>query len=239
MFERDKLGEIVDGHTLRFVRVVHHSCERVWRAITDETELAHWMGYPVRFEPRVDGRVYFFGEDERIEGKVFIFDPPRTLAYSFADVRVAEHMARAERDWTVRWDLDPIGNDGCRITFIQRWLGGAQLWGLGEGWHGFIEQLVAYFDGTLEQRWDEFRSYGSDDIEGLRLYRSHVTNELVAWARAVAADARRAMDDDRRDDVRANIDRLELAARQLGRIAEQEGARPDYGLHQDVHVEAP
>ena len=113
MFQRDKMGEIVDGHTIRFVRIVHHSCERVWRALTDETELAHWMGYPVRFEPRVDGRVYFFGEDERIEGKIFIFDPPHTLAYSFADVRVAEHVARAERDWTVRWDLEPIGNDGC------------------------------------------------------------------------------------------------------------------------------
>ena len=75
--------------------------------------------------------------------------------------------------------------------------------------------------------------------EGLRLYRSHVTNELLAWARSAAGDARRAVDDDRRDDVRANIDRLELAARQLGRIAEQEGARPDYGLHEDVHVEAP
>ena len=86
MFERDKLGEIVDGHTLRFVRVVHHSCERVWRAITDETELAHWMGYRVRFEPRVDGRVYFFGEDERIEGKVFIFDPPRLTVKTGATV---------------------------------------------------------------------------------------------------------------------------------------------------------
>ncbi len=110
MFEREKMGEIIDGHTVRFVRVVEHSCDRVWRAITDETELAHWMGYPVRFEPRVGGRAYLFGEDERIEGNVFIFEPPRTLAYSFADVRNPEHMARAERDWTVRWDLEPVGS---------------------------------------------------------------------------------------------------------------------------------
>jgi hypothetical protein len=34
MFKQEEMGEIIDGHTLRFVRVVKHPPERVWRAIT-------------------------------------------------------------------------------------------------------------------------------------------------------------------------------------------------------------
>jgi uncharacterized protein YndB with AHSA1/START domain len=141
MLEPGQMGEIVDGHTLRFVRTVKHSRERVWRALTDETELTAWMRYPVRFEARVSGRAFFFGEQERVEGKVFIFDPPRTLAY-----------------------------------------------------------------------------------------RLHVSHELAAWAKAAAADARSAVTTGHSDETLAAIDRLELATRQLHRIARQESARPDFWL---------
>jgi uncharacterized protein YndB with AHSA1/START domain len=229
MFERQDMGEVVDGDTIRFVRIVKHPPERVWRAITDEQELEAWMRYPVKFDARVGGRAYFFGEDERCEGKVFIFDPPHTLAYSFADAHKPDQMTLAERDWSVRWDLEPT-DAGCRITFIQRGLGGPLLWGLGEGWHGFMQQLVAYFDGTLEARLDEFAKYGSDDLPGLSLYRKHVTEQLIAWASDAERSARNATEQARSYDALAAIDRLALASRQLGRIAIQEGARPDYSI---------
>lgn len=66
-----------------------------------------------------------------------------------------------------------------------------------------------------------------------------MTKELVAWARNVATSARDAVDRGEPATLREKIDRLELAARQLGRIAEQEGARPNYDLHKDVHMERP
>lgn len=229
MFAPKDMGEVIDGHTIRFVRTVKHPPERVWRAITDEKELEAWMRYPVRFDARLGGRAYFFGEEERCEGKVFIFEPPRTLAYSFADAHKPDQLALAERDWSVRWDLEPDG-DGCRITFSQRGLGGPLLWGLGEGWHGFMQQLVAYFDGTLDQRLDEFAKYGSDDLPGLSLYRKHVTTQLISWAGTAADDARRAHEQSDRDAALQAVERLALASRQLGRIAFQEGARPDYSI---------
>lgn len=229
MFAPQDMGEVIDGHTIRFVRTVKHPPERVWRAITDEKELEAWMRYPVRFDAHIGGRAYFFGEEERCEGKIFIFEPPRTLAYSFASAHNPVHMEIAERDWSVRWDLEAV-NEGCRITFVQRGLGGPLLWGLGEGWHGFMQQLVAYFDGTLEQRLDEFAQYGSNDLPGLSIYRKHVTAQLISWAQTTAAEARLASEQGRRDEALAAIERLALASRQLGRIAIQEGARPDYSL---------
>jgi uncharacterized protein YndB with AHSA1/START domain len=230
MFDPDTMGEIIDGHTLRFVRTVKHSCERVWRALTDDTELATWMRYPVRFEPRADGRVCFFDERNRIVGKVFIFDPPRTLAYSFADVRLPDHVLAAERRWGVRWDLEPDGN-GCRITFIQRHLPGAVLWGLGEGWHLFLDSLQAYLSGNLDAvAADQTRIQESGDTSGLSRYRLHVGNQLAAWAQQAAVDGRNAIGASDPAAVLTAIDRLELATRQLHRIAQQENARPNYSL---------
>jgi uncharacterized protein YndB with AHSA1/START domain len=238
MFEPDRMGEVIDGHTLRFVRVVKHTPERVWRAITDEKELSEWMRYPVKFDARVGGHAYFFDSREAIErdhdspgvaGKIFIFDPPRTLAYSFSDPKRPDEWAVAEREWMVRWDLEPVSG-GCRITFIHRGLGGALLWGLGEGWHGFIEQLQAHLDGTLHELVARFaRNALERDDAGLRLYRQHVTAQLASFAAEAAADARRCASAQQGDVVLA-VDRLALAARQLGRIAVQEGARPDYTL---------
>jgi uncharacterized protein YndB with AHSA1/START domain len=238
MFKAQDMGEVIDGHTLRFVRTVKHPPERVWRAITDDNELTAWMRYPVKFDPCVGGRAYFFDSQEAITddpesigvaGKVFIFDPPRTLAYSFSDPKRADEWAIAEREWSVRWDLEPAGN-GCRITFIHRGLGGPLLWGLGEGWHGFIDQLQAYLDGTLDQMVALVPRHASErDDSGLRLYRQHVTAQLTSFAAGAAADARSCAGADRGDLVLA-VDRLALAARQLGRIAVQEGARPDYSL---------
>ena len=184
MFKQEEMGEIIDGHTLRFVRVVNHPPQRVWRAITDRNELEAWMRFAVPlFDARVGGRVHFFGEDEKtspgIDGRIFIFDPPRTLAYSFYDPRIPEHAEIGERTWGVRWDLEPHG-DGCQITFIQRYLPAAVLWGVGEGWHWFLDQLVAYFDGDLDELWKEFkRREAANDLSGLSEYRRHVGDRVA------------------------------------------------------------
>ena len=241
MFKPEEMGEYIDGHTLRFVRVVKHPPERVWRAITDERELRTWMTFRVKFEARVGGRAEFFGEDEqvspRIDGKVFIFEPPRTLAYSFYDPRTPEHIEVGERDWTVRWDLEPVG-DGCRITFIQRNLPGAVLWGVGEGWHGFLLQLVAYFDGNLDEVVAELkRLEKAGDTTGHALYRPLVSQHLRTWGEDAATEARDAIRAGRRDDALASLDRVELAIRQLYRIARQPGATADYSIEDAIPVQ--
>jgi uncharacterized protein YndB with AHSA1/START domain len=230
MFKPEEMGEIVDGHVVRFVRTVQHPPERVWRAITDERELTEWMRYPVKFDAREGGRAEFFGEAERLNGKVFIFDPPRTLAYSFYDPRNPAHAQIGERTWSVRWDLE-AHDGGCRITFVHRYLPAAALWGLGEGWHGFMDQLVAHFHGGLDELAAEFeRLKETNDTTGLSLYRRHVGDQLLAWTANSLSQTREAAEAGRQDDALAALDRVGLGVRQLHRIARQEGARPDYSL---------
>jgi uncharacterized protein YndB with AHSA1/START domain len=219
------MGQVIDGHTLRFERVVAHPPERVWRAISDENELRAWMRYPVSFEQREGGRVRFF-EVRPIIGKIFIWEPPRSLAFSFWDAGAADAEERVGGEWHVRWDLEPDGG-GCRITFQHRNLGGAHLWGLGDGWHGFIDQLIGYFDGAL----DEVLSNNQRDREsaaGLTAYRAHASRQLRDWAKDAANAGREAVSEGDRDAALAAIGRLELASAQFYEIARQNGPRPDY-----------
>jgi hypothetical protein len=60
----------------------------------------------------------------------------------------------------------------------------------------------------------------------------------LAWGQAAAREAREAIGSGHLDDALGAIDRLELAMRQLNRIAGQEGARPDYSL-EDANPVAP
>jgi uncharacterized protein YndB with AHSA1/START domain len=235
MFKQEEMGEIIDGHTLRFVRIVKHSPERVWRAITVEREISTWMRYPVKFEPREGGRAQWFGDDEnRIDGKVFVFDPPRRLAFSFYTPD-RKDIERGDTEWGVLWELAPY-EGGCRITFTHRFLPGAVMWGVGEGWHLFIDQLLAHLDGALEGR-TVYAGQEGEHPEGAQQYRAHISRQLLIWADRVGDDARESLRDGRSDDALAVIDNLALATRQLQRIATQPGVRPDYSVEGSMPVE--
>jgi hypothetical protein len=137
----------------------------------------------------------------------------------------------------VRWDLEPCA-EGCRITFIQRHLPAAVLWGVGEGWHGFLDQLVAYFHGGLDEVWAEDRRLrDASDTTGLSLYRRHVGDQLLAWTQLQMVEARDAATSLRGNDALRSLDRVALGVRQLHRIARQEGARPDYEIEGATPVE--
>jgi len=226
--DQGMLGDVIDGDTIRFLRVLPHPVERVWRAISDETELRAWMRYPVSFEPRVGGTVRFFGNgDAAIEGRVFVFDAPRALAFSFFSVK-PEDAERIEKEWTVRWDLAPAP-EGCPLTLTHRRLGGAHLWGLGEGWHGFLSQLAAYLDGTLAELVRAYEARGGEsDTSLLTAYRAHASRQLPALADALATDAESAVAEGLSGDAAAAIARLRFVAGQMYEIARQDGPRPDY-----------
>lgn len=224
MIDNDALGTVVDGDTIIFEREVAHPPERVWRAISDDAELCAWMRYPVSFTPTVGATVRFFGDDH-IEGVVFIVDEPRTLAFSFENAGDAQKIAA---EWTVRWDLEATAV-GCRITFQHRRLGGAHLWGLGEGWHGFLDQLVAYTDRRLDEliRSKQVAGTGGDTAL-LSIYRAHVSTQLRAWAEDAAAAACSAIKGQHQDEAVRAIEQLTLSTRQFYEIARQDGPRPDY-----------
>lgn len=101
----------VDGRTeLRIERRLDHPPAKVWRALTEQAELAAWFPAAVELDLRLDGRIAFTfaeGEDEFVEdpdnsGVIRAYDPPRLLEYTWG-VEV------------LRWELAPDG-PGCLMT---------------------------------------------------------------------------------------------------------------------------
>jgi uncharacterized protein YndB with AHSA1/START domain len=75
--------------TLRFDRLLGHSRDRVWIAVTDPQELVHWFPTAVVYEPRVGAPMQFdFGGREALDvypGEVLEWDPPSVFAFAWGE----------------------------------------------------------------------------------------------------------------------------------------------------------
>lgn len=100
-----------DGRTvLRMERQLTHPPEKVWRALTDPTELVGWFPAAVELDLRLGGEISFHfpdGEDDFVEdpdntGVIRSYEPPRLLEYSWG----------AELH---RWELSATP-DGCLLV---------------------------------------------------------------------------------------------------------------------------
>ncbi len=142
----------LDGDTsvLRFERRLTHSSAKVWKAITDPVEMAHWFPAEIRTELKPGARMQFdFPEgapvDSGGEGEVLEFDPPRVYAF------------RWNND-VLRFELVPDGS-GCLLVFSHT-LGGGGLGRLGAGrnaagWDVCLDTLqVRLADDVIEQPTD-------------------------------------------------------------------------------------
>jgi uncharacterized protein YndB with AHSA1/START domain len=100
--------DTIDGRpVLRFERRLRHAPEKVWKAITDPAEMAHWFPTTVETELRVGARMRFtFPDDEAAiveDGEILEFDPPKVYAFRWGhDV--------------LRWEIMPE-DAGCRLHF--------------------------------------------------------------------------------------------------------------------------
>lgn len=92
---------------VRFERTYPHPPERVWTAITEPGELAHWFPSAVSLEPRVGGAVTFTADPNVDDGSgsVLAFDPPHLLAYTWG----ADEL---------HFRLEPTGTGGCTLTLV-------------------------------------------------------------------------------------------------------------------------
>ncbi|MFG3258240.1 SRPBCC family protein [Streptomyces sp. NPDC048172] len=107
------LGTFIDFDgrpAVRFTRTYDHSVERLWQAITEPGELAHWFPSPdVRMEPRVGGKIEFAGDpnikDDLSVGTVLAYEPPHRLAYAWGDDEL-------------HFSLRSAGDRGCELTLV-------------------------------------------------------------------------------------------------------------------------
>ncbi|WP_055547454.1 SRPBCC family protein [Streptomyces sp. NBRC 110028] len=134
---KDTLSQSGGGRSaLRLERRLAHPPERVWQALTDPAELAHWFPSEVRVDLEVGGRMGFVfpgREAPDMEGVVTELDPPRVFAFTWGDDQL-------------RWELRPDG-EGCLLTLTHTFGDRFGAASFASGWHACITALAALLGG--------------------------------------------------------------------------------------------
>jgi uncharacterized protein YndB with AHSA1/START domain len=144
--------QIVDGRpALRFERRLPHSVERVWRAVTEPSELARWFVVAeVPWTPAAGEEFEAGGDTGRIES----VEPPHLLAWTWGVERYS-------------FELRPDG-DGCVLVFTHVFnpeLGPS--WQHAAGWETYLVRLDAHLAGGFLS--EEDAHAGIDDL--IKAYR--------------------------------------------------------------------
>jgi uncharacterized protein YndB with AHSA1/START domain len=135
---RSDLGELDrsgNAWQLRFVRLLPHSPERVWRALTEPAELAAW--FPSTIEgARVAGAHLTFtfehAEAPEMDGVMIACEEPRLLEFMWGNDQI-------------RIELEPAP-EGTRLTLSDTLEENGKAARDGAGWHaclGGLERLLA------------------------------------------------------------------------------------------------
>lgn len=146
-----RLGEVLrDGDTvgLRFERLLSHSPERVWRALTASDQLQHWLPVDIVGERRegADIQLPFWPDvvdkyqiaDATLPGRIVTWDPPNTFAWQW------------DRDMLI-FALHPT-DTGTRLVFTT-WVvdTSAGVDQTAAGYHVCLDQLMQLLDTDAPQ----------------------------------------------------------------------------------------
>ena len=136
-----------NGRTvLRMERRLTHPPEKVWRALTDPSELAAWFPAAVELDLRLDGKISFTfeqGEDDFVEdpdntGVIRAYDPPHLLEYTWgAEIQ--------------RWELAST-DDGCLLTLTATYDDRPGSASFTSGWILCLDALDRALGGATIQR---------------------------------------------------------------------------------------
>jgi hypothetical protein len=121
----------IDGRpALRIERRLAHSVERVWRAVTDPTELRQWFVAEAPWTPEAGEEFEAAGRT----GRIVALEPPRLLEWTWGDERYS-------------FELTPDG-DACVLIFTHVFdpeLGPG--WQHAAGWETYFNRLDAHLAG--------------------------------------------------------------------------------------------
>ncbi|WUJ69807.1 SRPBCC family protein [Kribbella soli] len=135
-----------NGRTvLRMRRDLRHPAEKVWRAITDPTQLAGWFPAAVELDLRLDGPVKFTFEedpgapvDEQSSGIIRAYDPPHLIEYTWG-VEV------------LRWELRSTPA-GCTLQLTATYDDRAGSASFSGGWTLCFDALERVLGDTVPER---------------------------------------------------------------------------------------
>lgn len=161
--ERDDQGRYVIAWTRRLA----HSPERVWRAITEQSEVGQWARGNWQFEPRVGGAMQLCVNNslppaERIvdPGVVTAYEPPNLLEF-----RVSGYAADSDQDGEhiLRWSVQPKSG-GCVLGFSDTFEPGRRIRNaIVCGWQYMLDQLELYLSPAGSD-------WSTRDVEMERIY---------------------------------------------------------------------
>lgn len=105
MTDRGTFIEYDNRPAVRFQRTYPHPVERVWAAVSEPDELAHWFPSSVKVEPLAGGTISFADDPyaESTTGTVLAFEPPRRFAFTWGPDEL--HL-----------ELEPVDAGSCRLT---------------------------------------------------------------------------------------------------------------------------
>jgi uncharacterized protein YndB with AHSA1/START domain len=181
--ERASLQTMDGQPVLRFERRLRHSPAKVWRAVSDPAEMAHWFPAKVEAELRAGAPMRFtFPEaavvDGAWDGEVLEVDAPKVYMFRWnADV--------------LRIELIPDG-DGCRLVFTQTlgggWVGRLAAGRTAAGWDHCLDQLVAQLDGATAAERTDWLTPMADYIAEFGLDEGTVRETADGWELHFARD---------------------------------------------------
>jgi uncharacterized protein YndB with AHSA1/START domain len=139
-----------DRWRLRFDRSLRHAPERVWRALTDDADLAAWFPFDVEGERAAGAPLRFVSrdhDDTTFDGEVTEYDPPRTLEWRWGDGEVLRFELRA-------------GGGGTALTLLATIADRGQGARDAAGWHACLDALALRLDGAeppweARERWEQ------------------------------------------------------------------------------------
>lgn len=144
---RDAYGMLIEPTTLKIQRLMPGPIERIWAYLTESDRRRKWLaagqmelkvGAPFEFVWRNDQltdppgkRPDGFGAEHRMQSRITELDPPRRIAFTWADTG------------EVSIELEAQGGD-VLLTLIHRRLPSRNyMLGVSAGWHAHLDVLVA------------------------------------------------------------------------------------------------
>ena len=104
------LARFIDRNTIEYVRTYPHPIERVWRAVTDPSEVGAWFFPPAEIDARRGGAYALGGPQTNFKGVITIFEPSRLVRYGGPEPH--------GKDGYWQFTLDPVPG-GTRMMFVQ------------------------------------------------------------------------------------------------------------------------
>jgi uncharacterized protein YndB with AHSA1/START domain len=139
--------------TLVFKRVLHHTPEHVWDAITDPEELKGWLMCTfAKIDCRTDGSIEMVSGPAQYhsKGRILAWDPPRLLEYEWNVAPVPE-MPMGQSA-VFRYELARQG-EATLLTVTYSRLTAPVASGFAPGTHVLLDRLAAQLDEQVLPDW--------------------------------------------------------------------------------------